>query len=98
MSYRIQIRPLVTRQIASWQLPDPILVEVYLRLNVDLTEKPTRVLFSSDEAGGGMVFPFSVIDPDNRLCKHTFAFRVYYATDEITLRVTSGLYRKQVGF
>jgi hypothetical protein len=45
-----------------------------------------------------MVYPFSMIDPDNRLCEHTFAFRVYYHPDEATLLVTSGLYRKQVGY
>jgi hypothetical protein len=79
-------------------LPDPVLVEVYLRLKEDLAEQPTRVMVPSTEPGGGMLFPLSVIDPDNRLCEHTFAFRVYYGTDEATLRVTSGLYRKQVGF
>ena len=98
MSYRIQIRPSTVRQIASWQLPESILVEVHLRLKQDLEELPALVLFPSDDARGGMLFPFSVIDPDNRLCEHTFAFRVYYGTDETTLFVTSGLYRKQVGF
>ncbi len=98
MSYRIHIHPMVKRQIAGWQLPDPVLVEVYLRLREDLAEQPSRLLFPSTEADGGMIFPVSVTDPDNRLCEHTFAFRVYYHTDETTLLVTSGLYRKQVGF
>ncbi len=98
MSYRIQIRPTASRQIASWQLPDSVLVEVHLRLNQDLEEQPARVMVPSEEAGGGMLFPFSVIDPDNRLCEHIFAFRVYYGTDEATLFIASGLYRKQVGY
>ena len=69
-----------------------------MRLKEDLAALPARVMFPSEEAGGGMVFPIAVIDPDNRLCEHTFAFRVYYSTDETTLLVTSGLYHKQVGF
>ena len=32
MSYRVEVRPSVQRKILSWGLPDPVLVEVHLRL------------------------------------------------------------------
>jgi hypothetical protein len=45
-----------------------------------------------------MVYAFSIVDPVNRFCEHTFAFRVYYSDDEMTLLIASGLYRQQFGF
>ncbi|MCI0462660.1 MAG: hypothetical protein L0Z62_37400 [Gemmataceae bacterium] len=97
MPYRTRILPLAGRQIRSWGLSDFVVVEVYLRLTERLANQPAQQMYPSAEPDGGMLYQFSVIDPENRLCEHTFQFRVYYHPDETTLLVTSGIYRRQVG-
>ena len=97
MSYRVVILPTAARQIGSWGLSTAVLVEVYLRLREHLPDRPTERLTPASEPDGGMLFPFDLVDPDNRFCRHTYLFRVYYHPDEATLIVASGVYRREVG-
>lgn len=96
MSYRTRILPPAVRQISSWGLSSTMLVEVYLRLREHLPDRPSTRLAPTSEADGGMLFPFEMVDPENRFCRHTFVFRVYYHSDEVTLIVASGIYRRDV--
>ncbi len=43
-----------------------------------------------------MTFAFTLVDPENRLCLHAFAFLVVYGQDEETLHVVRMEYAKQV--
>jgi len=94
MSFRVDIRPPARRGIASWGLSDSLIVDVYLRLNEALSDNPWRLLRPSEEAEGGMIFAFSIIDPENRFLVHSFFFQVYYAQDEVTIHVTRGQYKR----
>jgi len=84
--------------IQSWALSESLSVEVFLWLNDRLPERPSRWLIPALERDGGMLLRFSVVDPDNRFCEHSFQFRVYYHTYEVTLLVASGTHRRQVGY
>jgi hypothetical protein len=44
VAYRVHFSRLVQRQIASWDLPDTLLVELHLRLGHDLGQDPARSL------------------------------------------------------
>jgi hypothetical protein len=95
MSFRVQLKPSANKKIISWQLPDPVLVDVHLRIQ-DLGTNPhwlVRVAAPFD----GMVFPLMLIDPDNRFCEHAFFFHVRYAQDEECLLIVNAAYRKTVG-
>lgn len=93
MSYRIEQSATVTRAIRSWGLSDTMLVEVYLRLNaID----PSRLVRANDPFDG-MVFEFSMVDPENRLCEHVFAFQVVFSQDEQALIVVKGGHARQIG-
>ncbi len=94
MPYKVRIAGLVLRRIHSWGLPDAVLVEVHLRLRERLVQQPALQLVSGDGPDRGMFYTFAMIDPDNRLCVHQFAFQVFYETDEETLSVTSGVYQR----
>src|SRR4051812_6104895 len=96
MSFRAKILPLAQRQIASWELSDSLLVDVYLHITEDLPAAPQTKLAPTSDSG--MLYYFSIVDPENRLCEHSFWFRVYYHPDETTLLVASGMYRRQLGF
>ncbi len=97
MSYRVEIQPSVRRKIASWNLPDHALVEVYLRLREVLPENPAQHLRRLSTPFDGMVYQFSFVDPDNRLCEHAFVFLVVYSQDEETLIIANGGYWRRVG-
>lgn len=88
MAYKVVVLPQARRQIRSWQLPDSILVEVYLRLSEHLPQEPHNVLTRARQPFDGMVYHCRMIDPDNRLCEHFFAFHVIYSQDEETLFVS----------
>jgi hypothetical protein len=96
--FRTRILPPAMKHIQSWSLSDSLFVDVFIWLNERLPEPPSRLLVPSLERDGGMLLRFSVVDPDNRFCEHTFQFRVYYHTDEVTLLVASGTHRRQVGY
>ena len=97
MAYRVQLSNLVNRQIASWQLSDTMLVEVQLRLRQDLRENPAQSLIRLQEPFDGMCYLFSMVDPENRLREHFFAFQVLYHSDEECIIVARGGYQRQDG-
>ena len=97
MAYRVQFSNLVNRQIASWQLSDTMLIEVQLRLRQDLREHPGQALLRVREPFDGMCYLFSMVDPDNRLREHYFAFQVLYHSDEERIIVARGGYLRQDG-
>lgn len=97
MSYRVEIRNSVSRKIISWMLSDAVLVEVHLRLRDQLTHDPWRSLQRTRAPFDGMTFSFSLVDPDNRLCEHFFAFQVVYSQDEGTVSVVHAGYWRLVG-
>jgi hypothetical protein len=90
VSYKVVILPHAKRQIISWKLPDTVLVEVYIRLGEFLPKEPHRTLARERQPFDGMVYHFRMIDPENRLCEHFFAFHVWYSQDEETLLVRRG--------
>src|SRR5216683_520916 len=97
MSYRVQIHPSVARKLITWQLPDFALVEVYLRLRDRLRENPASQLRRARRPFEGMVYEFSFVDVENRLCEHHFVFHVVYGQDEETLLIANGGYKRQIG-
>jgi hypothetical protein len=97
LPFRTRFTPTARRQIASWGLPDSILVDVYLYLNETLPRDPQRYLRRERELFDGMQCRFRLLDPDNRLCEYGFVFHVAYGADEQTLWVTRGGCLRQIG-
>lgn len=97
MKYRTELSPRAARQIRSFELPDHMLVEIYLRLRYELAEEPARYLQRSHFPIDGMVYQFSMVDPANRLCKHFFKFLVVFSQDEERLIVQNVGYERHVG-
>lgn len=96
MSFSVEIGRHVSRRINAWGLSDSVLVEVYLRLQSlsdDAAGKLQRVRTPFD----GMVFGFSLVDPENRLLEHAFVFHVEYSQDETSIRVITGAYLRAFG-
>jgi hypothetical protein len=91
VSYRVVLRASLTRTVQSWALPDSVFVELHLRLN-RLSKAPAEQLVRLRKPFDGMVFAFSIIDPNNRLCEHLFAFKIMYGQDEERLHVVRGQY------
>jgi hypothetical protein len=87
VSFKVVLTDRCRRDIVSWKLPDPVLVDVHLRLRQDLSDFPGIELVRSDE---GMVYPLEIIDPHNRLSLYRFFFQVIYGQDEATLYVIRG--------
>jgi len=75
MSYRLELRPSVRRKIIRWGLSDSVLVDVHLRLQA-LRQDPAQRLVRKRQPFDGMVCEFAMVDPENRLCEHYFAFLV----------------------
>lgn len=78
MPLRVEISPRARREIASWRLPDYLLVEVYLRLSGELANNPKELLQRVQSPFEGMCYRFSLIDPRNRFCEHRFLFPVFF--------------------
>ena len=97
MPYRSNLLTVLSRQIVSWQLPDEVLVEVYLRLREALPQSPLQFLQREEQPFDGMVYRFSLVDPHNRIVVHYFAFHVLYGQDEETLYIVRGGYVKSSG-
>ena len=97
MNYRVRIRSSVSARIMSWQLSDSMLVEVYLRLREHLAQSPATHLRRVRHPYDGLVYEFSMVDPQNRLCEHFFIFLVMYGQDEETLILTNAGYVRRVG-
>jgi len=95
MAFRSKIRRSVRQGIASWGLPDDTLVDVYLRLNETMPQTAPGCLVRVKKPFDGMVYLFTLIDPQNRLCEHLFAFQVLYSQDEETLVVAKGFHLRR---
>ena len=92
MSFTVRLRRGVRRQIARWHLPDPILMDVYLRLQDDLTGQPANLLQRSAAPFDGMTYTFAAGDRSNRAYLYLFTFHVKYGADEQTLWIIRGSY------
>jgi hypothetical protein len=90
MSFKIVYSDRVRRRIASWRLPDPILVEVYLRLGEDLVDNPAQKLKRTYGTMDGMSYWFRIVDPANRFQEYRFRFHIVYGQDEERLIVVTG--------
>ncbi len=97
MPFQVRIVSSLARHISSWQLPDSVLVEVYLRLRDDLIRDPAHSLQRTQQLFDGMNYSFSLMDPENRLQEHFFTFQVLYGSDEETLYVVRGAYIRTSG-
>lgn len=97
MPFRIRYHPRLNRRIRSWQLPDPVFIEVYLRFH-RLENDPLSLLRRVDEPFDGMVYTFDVLDPENRLRRHIFCFAVVYSQDEESLIIENGTRLLDEGF
>src|SRR4051812_44443691 len=95
MTFTGCFRPHAIRQIASWHLPDPVTVDVYLHLREDLAQQPTQRLERTTHSFDGMTYLFMVADRSNRDYAYIFAFQVKYGTNEETLWVVRGVYDRQ---
>lgn len=99
MPYRVSIAPLAERKMQNYlQGNDTILIEAHLRLRGELAEGgPSVMERRRGDPFDGMVYQFSLIDPDNRLCQHVCVFHVVYSQDETTLRVVGFGYLRSFG-
>ena len=97
MAYRVKILPHVRRRIAAWQLPDFLLVDVYLRLGEDLPRDAPGCLVRTRLPFDGMCYAFSIIDPSDRLRTHTFVFQILFSQDEERLLVCQAGYQVKTG-
>ncbi len=99
MSYITRLDPLVFRQLVRWGLSDSVRVEAHLRLNDRLPRSPATLLVRDPSLfeGEGMTYQFDLIDPENRLLEHRFAFQVFYHADEQTLIVHRGIHVARTG-
>src|SRR5947208_1208812 len=95
MPFRSIIRRSVKQGIASWGLTDDALVDVSLHLNETMPQTAPGCLDRVIEPFDGMVYVFSLIDPQNRLCEHVFSFQVLYSQDEETLVVAKSVHLRR---
>jgi len=72
-----------------------MLTEAYLRLQGELAENPAQSLVRTGQPFDGLCFLFSMVDPENRLREHFFAFHVVYSQDEERIIIVRGDYRRQ---
>jgi hypothetical protein len=94
MSFAVRFRRSVRRRIARWNLPDDLLVEVFLRLTEDLSTTPSQLLRRTTAPFDGMAYTFPAVDRSNRVYGYAFIFHVRYGADEQTLWVVSGGYER----
>jgi hypothetical protein len=97
MSFVVKLRDSVRRKIARWNLPDWLMVEIYLRLNERLANDPAQALVRVRQPFDGMMFHLSLVDPYHRLTQHDCYFHIMYSQDEETLDVVNFGYLRQTG-
>jgi hypothetical protein len=95
MPFAVRFRPHAVRQIASWHLLDPVMVDVYLHLREDLAHQPAQRLERTTHPFDGMTYLFMAADRSNRSYAYIFAFQVKYGTDQETLWVVRGVYDRE---
>ena len=97
MSFRVQVAHSVRRKIASWRLPDFLMVEIHLRLSEDLARRGSEALERSSGPFDGMLYRFILIDPANRLTEHFCTFHVLFGQDEESFHVINFNYIRRTG-
>jgi hypothetical protein len=97
MPFTTRITPYANRQINSWGLAEPIWMEVLLHLYQTLAANPQAVLQSLPNVLNGMLYYFTVQDPERPDLLHEFVFHVTYHADEQHLDVLRGSYWRHVG-
>jgi hypothetical protein len=90
VKYRIVWPEKMRDKLASWRLPDELLVDVYQRA-FELEERPAERLVRYDPAFDGMTLRFSVVDPKNRFAEYRIALLVVYGQDEMSLHIVNGI-------
>ena len=69
-----------------------------LRLRVELlSHNPAELLVRTKHPIDGMTYFVEFIDPENRLCVHTFSFHVIYSQDEETIYIARGTHLRRIG-
>ena len=96
MSCALVIPQRLRHRIASFGLADAALVEVYERLR-DLQNDPAASLIQIRDSFEGMGHLVQFIDPDNRICVHTFLFQILYSQDEERLLVPRVVHSRRIG-
>ena len=86
MSFNVVWRSAARDKVATFRLPDQVLVEVYLRAE-DLADRPAERLVRIRKPFDGLAYYFSVVDPGNRLAEYHFVLFVRYAADEQTILI-----------
>ena len=94
MSYRVNVRNSIHRRILKWGLSDTMLVEVFLRLRENLPANLPELLTRTVKPFDGMTYHFSLVDPENRLCRHSFWFHLLFSQDEESLLVVNAAHRR----
>ena len=78
-------------------MSDFVLVDVNIQLLEVLPSNPGRLMRRARYPFDGMVFDFRLIDPENRLREHLFAFQVLYSQDEESLIIAKAGYERRDG-
>src|SRR5947209_16747621 len=93
MPYHVRYDARLRSLLAGWELSDAILVDVYLALADDrLGTLPQGSVVRMTQPFEGMVYSFTLLDPEHQARKHTFLFHVLFDSDESTLWVIDGCY------
>jgi hypothetical protein len=94
VSYKVRIARPVAATIASWDLPDHLLVEVYLRLRDDLSRHPADSLIRLHDLVDRLMYSFSIRDLSNRTFDYIFVFQVVYGQDEESIVILDAHYER----
>ena len=87
----------IRQRMAAWNLPDFLVVDIYLRLRDELGQHPPQYLRPIPGSIGGMEYRFAVVDPEDRLCEHVCVFLVMFSQDEESLEVVGFQYERHLG-
>jgi len=89
VSYAVRILRSVEREIASWNLPNGMLVDIYLRLKEDLLDRPFERMVRIHKPFEGMIYGFDIADPNDPNRRYFFVSHMMCGQDEETLTVIS---------
>ncbi len=67
MAWKTSLRLHASRQIASWNLSDFVWTDVLMHLHQVLPQAPSAHLRRVRQPFDGMVYEFSLIDPEDRM-------------------------------
>ena len=87
MEYEVIVPPAIEIEIASWQLPDELLSEMYRRLGEDLAYGHEDTCFRLPAPSPTYVYQFQLRDPILSQVIYTFTFHLTYGPQEYALYV-----------